>query len=86
MMVKMPKTEEEGLDFIRRTGLIGLSLTVLYILYNVLILDVVTLSEPNRIILFIEIGLVFGFLGSAFVKPRVVEDEGQTSGRQSARG
>jgi len=73
--VKLPRTEKELIEFIRRTGLVGLSLSTLYILYHVLIFDAVILSEPNPIILYMEIGLVSGILGSAFARPRVDEDE-----------
>lgn len=70
MRVHIPKTEDEVMEFIRRAGLIGLSLTILCILFSMLIVDVVTLSEPNNIVLYVEIGLVSGFLGSAFAKPK----------------
>ncbi len=68
--MKIPRTEEEIIEFIQRSGLIGLSLFTLYLLFNLIIFDKIVLSEPNRMILYLEVGLVSGILGSMFVKPK----------------
>ncbi len=69
MKTHIPKTEEELIEFTRRSGLIGLSLFTLYLLFSLIIFDKIVLSEPNRMILYTEIGLVSGILGSVFAKP-----------------